>query len=172
MLQTLSLLVRRGTSGTNFLCEQVKRARMNFEMSPVKAVPAIKRRPTPVCPPYKTPPEGMRSRTPPPPEGTPLHVRPTWPGPPPEGAPGEEVALEVDDAIFDPEFGRRSRLEPKRPCNYNVDGISPMEEEGRTSWWKWNIWRHSCYAQQMLKVSSTFWPGRRVIMKGAEGLFQ
>ena len=78
---------------------------MNFELSLVKAVPAIKRRPTPVCPPCKTPPEGMRSRTPPPPEGTPLHVRPTWPGPPPEGAPGEEAALEVDDAIFDPEFG-------------------------------------------------------------------
>ena len=54
----------------NFLCEQVNRARMNFEMSLVKAVPAIKRRPTPVCPPCKTPPEGMRSRTPPPPEGT------------------------------------------------------------------------------------------------------
>ena len=33
-----------------------------------------------------------------------MQIKPTWPGPPPEEPPVDEVAMEVDDAMVDPEF--------------------------------------------------------------------
>ena len=71
--------------GSFLLCEQSKnkKARVNIEGPPVKAVPEpTRRRPTPQSSTFKAVPECMRCRAPPPPEGTPLQPRPTWPGPP------------------------------------------------------------------------------------------
>ena len=60
----------RGASGAVLVCEQCKKATMNIEGPPVRAVPeSLRRRPTPHFSHCKAVPEGMRSRAPPPPEG-------------------------------------------------------------------------------------------------------
>ena len=90
--QTPSFSEKRGTSGTVSVCKRPKRARMNVERPPVKAVlESIRRRPIPQALPCKAVPECMRSTPPPPPEGTPLQIRPTWLVPPQEPAAEEEA---------------------------------------------------------------------------------
>ena len=81
--QTLSFSEKRGAGGAFSLCTQFKRAKMNIEGPPVKAVPeSITRRHKPQSSNYKAVPECLRSRALPPREWTPLQQTATWPGPP------------------------------------------------------------------------------------------
>ena len=152
--QTLSFSEKRSASGTE-VCGQAKKARINVEEPPVKAVSEVVRtRPGAQSAPCKAVLECVRNRAPPAPEGTPPQEKQTWLGPPSARPLGVKDTLRTS-AIQRNRTASSMRITPGIRGNASSsEGWRATFGEVRTSWWTSESWSPTCLPSQLCQVSS------------------